>query len=192
MTRRLRDNQQGVALIEFALVLPLLLIILLGMVETGWLTLHQQKLDKLASAMSDFVTQGKTVSQGELNTFGMAVPQIVRPFTFSGTVIFTSASRINRTTGPAACRSNNPCIDWQYRILGADGSRIGAVNAAPTLPGGYALQTGQGVIVAEVFLNYRPMLAVSGSFVPAFVPRSLYKAAVTKPRGTSQLTTLNP
>ncbi|NBO18659.1 MAG: pilus assembly protein [Proteobacteria bacterium] len=192
MSKRLRSNQEGVALIEFAIALPVLVILLIGMAETAYYTLHQQKLDKLASAMADFVTQGKTVSVGDLNAFGLTVPQIMRPFNFSGTVIFSSASRINRTTGPAACRNRNPCIDWQYRILGSDSSRIGAPGTAPVLPGGYTLQSNQGVIVAEIFLRYTPLLAISSNFVPTYTAQTMYKAAVYKPRQQGQLTTLLP
>ena len=35
--RRFKKNNRGVALIEFALVLPLLLLLVLGMIEFGWL-----------------------------------------------------------------------------------------------------------------------------------------------------------
>lgn len=188
---RLISSQHGVALIEFALALPLLLILFIGLVETAYLTLHYQKIDKLSSSMSDFVTQGSTISRAELDSFGLAVPQIMRPFTFSGTVIFSSASRILRPNGgtPAICRNRNPCVDWQYSILGSDPSQIGAPNSPPTLPGGYQLIADQGVIVAEVYLNYRPVLAASANFISGFRPKTLYKASLTKPR-QGALTTL--
>lgn len=193
MNTTLKNDHTGVALIEFALTFPLLLLLLLGISELANYTLHHQKLDKLSSAMADFVAQGSSVSTSDLSSFAVAVPQIMRPYSFDGTVIFTSASRIRRTGGgvPAQCRNRRPCVDWQYRILGTDSSQIGAPNTTPSFPGGYTLQTNQNVIVAEAYLNYRPLLSISANFVPAFTPQKLYKVTLTKPRqGT--LTTLQP
>ena len=83
----------GVALVEFSVILPFLLVLLVGMLELANYTLRHQKIDKVANSMADFVTQGRSVSTTDLNNFGIAVPQIMRPLSFSGTVIFSSASR---------------------------------------------------------------------------------------------------
>jgi hypothetical protein len=38
-------NQKGQSIVEFALVLPLLLVILMGIVDFGWVLHHQTQLD---------------------------------------------------------------------------------------------------------------------------------------------------
>lgn len=187
--RFLHTCESGVALVEFAFVLPLLILMLVGMLEITYYALVNQKLDKVANSMADFVTQGTTVSVGDLNTFGQAVPQIMRPFSFSGTVVFSSVANFTSRNGP--CRRNRSCVRWQQAILGTDASRIGNVGAIANLPSGYTVLSGQNVIVAEAYLQYSPLLTASSNFIPAFVPQTLYKIAVFKPRqGT--LTTLNP
>ena len=180
-------NNNGVALIEFSVVLPFLLIMFLGMIELGNYTLYQQKLDKIASSMADFVTQGNTITTTNLNDFGLAVPHIMKPFAFDGTVIFSSASRASTQT--VNCRANQACINWQHKILGSDNSKIGTIGSTPALPGGYTIPADQNIIVAEAYIHYKPILATSSNFIAAFEPQTLYKIAITKPRQGS-LTTL--
>ena len=180
-------KNNGVALIEFAVVLPFLLTMLLGMIELANYTLYQQKIDKVASSMADFVSQGNTVTTTDLNGFGLAIPYIMKPFNFDGTVIFSSASSTVKKDG--RCRSRVACVNWQYKILGSDASRIGSTGSIPKLPGSYTIPSNQNIIIAEAFLHYRPILSTSSNFIAAFKPQTLYKVAITKPRqGT--LTTL--
>jgi hypothetical protein len=186
----LRASETGVALIEFAVTLPVLLVMLVGMIELTYVTLVNQKLDKVAGSMSDFATQGRTISVSDINAFALAVPQIMRPFTFSGTVVFSSVANF-RNPSPPCLTTNVPCIAWQRAILGGDGSRIGGAGGIATLPDNYPVLTGQNVIVAEVFHNYTPLLGTSASFIAAFSAQQFYKVAISKPRqGT--LTTLLP
>lgn len=188
---RFIKNNEGVALIEFAIALPMLLILFIGMVELGNFIIQHQKVDKVASSMADFVAQGSTVSITNLNDFGLAVPQIMRPFGFTGTVIFSSASRRPSNSGVPGCNISAPCIDWQHRILGSDTSNIGSTGTIPILPGNYPVINNQNIIIAEVFLHYTPILSVSSNIIPAFTATTIYKSAIYKPRqGT--LTTLSP
>jgi Flp pilus assembly protein TadG len=58
--RRPRSRQKGSAAVEFALVVPLFLMILFGIVEYGWMFYQQSNL---ASAVRDGLRQGVTISQ---------------------------------------------------------------------------------------------------------------------------------
>ena len=182
--RIIRIGNAGVAMIEFAIVLPLLLIMLIGLIELTNYILLNQKLDKLASSMADFTTQGTTVSPATLNGFGLAVPQIMKPYTFHGTVIFSSVANVTGLTLPVpVCPVVRvPCISWQYKILGGDASHIGTARGPATLPNSYPVQPNQNVIVAEAFLQYTPILSSSSNFLPFFRPQTLYKVSVFKPR----------
>lgn len=48
MARRLRSDQRGSALVEFAFVAPVLLFMLLGLIETGRLLWTRHSLDEVA------------------------------------------------------------------------------------------------------------------------------------------------
>lgn len=188
--RFLTSCNTGVALIEFAISLPLLLILVIGLIEMTYFTLVNQKLDKLASSMADFATQGQTISVANINAFGLAVPQIMKPFSFNGTVVFSSVANFTTPTAPCLI-TNVSCISWQRAILGSDASRIGGTGGIATIPGGYTVLSAQNIIVAEIIHSYTPLLSISGNFISAFTAQTLYKTAISKPRqGT--LTTLLP
>ena len=55
-----RTGQTGSAAVEFALIVPLFLMILFGIIEYGWMFYQQSNL---ASAVRDGLRQGVTVSQ---------------------------------------------------------------------------------------------------------------------------------
>lgn len=55
-------NENGVALIEFAIVFPVILLLLFGGVEVNRLILIQQKHEKAGYALADIITQYKTAS----------------------------------------------------------------------------------------------------------------------------------
>lgn len=185
----IKDCNSGLALVEFALVLPLLLYICLGIIEFSRLAIIHQKLDKAANSMADFVTQGTCISTGDMDTFTSALNNILRPFAFDGSVIFSSLVNSSGAIGP--CASNQPgCISWQYRSAGSDGSHIGTAGANAALPGSYVVLPGQNAIVAELSLDYEPMLALSSTFIPGLGSHNIYKIVVYKPRqGT--LTTID-
>jgi hypothetical protein len=58
-TRRSRDN--GQALIEFALMLPLLLVIVLGIIEVGYALLDQHVVTKLTREGSNLISRDVTL-----------------------------------------------------------------------------------------------------------------------------------
>ncbi|MDE3060591.1 MAG: pilus assembly protein [Pseudomonadota bacterium] len=175
-----RDDS-GVALIEFALALPLLLLLLAGAVEFGRFALMHQKLDKAASAMADFAAGSQGVSAADLDGFAQSAPQIVSPFPFSGTVIFSSVA------SPGTPNS----ILWQHGALGGSASRIGSSGGTATFLSGYVVPDGEDVIAAEVFMDYAPLLPVTTTLIPSLSAQTLYKIAICKPR-QGMLTALVP
>ncbi len=181
--RRLAANNSGVALIEFALVMPLLLVLFIGTVEFGRLAIIQIKLDKAANTMADLVTQGTSVTQEQLNDFAGILPQIMQPFNYSGSVVFSSVVQTSVPIPPCDGTGSLSCITWQHKATpsGPD-SRIGAPADNATLPGGYDVHPAENVIVAEIFFNYAPMINATAYFVPSLQAQQLYKIAVFKPR----------
>ncbi len=68
--RRRFSSQQGASLVEFALVLPLLMIILWGMVEFGLLLYNKQVITNASreGARAGIVAQSPRVTAGEIAT----------------------------------------------------------------------------------------------------------------------------
>ena len=84
--RRMRNRQcfsagdRGVTLIEFALVLPVLLIVFIGLVEFGQAYMVSRKLTTAATAVSDLVSQEPSVSCAYLDDVKLAANEIMKPF----------------------------------------------------------------------------------------------------------------
>jgi Flp pilus assembly protein TadG len=181
LVRRFAGDRQGLALVEFAAVLPILVVMLFGGFETTRYILVQLKLDRTATSMADLISQLEGVSEAQITDMYEAAEDIMLPFDLAadGRVI---VSNVYRPTSSAAT------VQWQRASTGglASTSQIGAQGATATLPNGLTLAQGEDVIVAEVFYQYQPTL-VDWFFDTAV----LYQIAFYRPRFDG-LTTVSP
>jgi hypothetical protein len=182
--RHLPGARDGVSLVEFALVAPLLAFILTGGFEVGRFVLLNQKLNRLAANTSDLVTRSETMSVDEINNVFAASRYVVSPFRLGtdGIVIVSSVSN------PGPVDSSPPVVNWQQRGAGAGpaASFVGLEGAAANLPAGFTLRVGQDVIIAEVIYDFEPFL-----FAGVTRAQRLYHLSVHRPR-FGELTTLIP
>jgi Flp pilus assembly protein TadG len=169
---RFARAQEGIAVLEFALIMPVLIALFFGAVELTREIIISQKVEKVAVTVSDVVAQSSTVTTADLNQTLVAAEQLMLPYSFgaSGYVIVTSVTK----TG-----SNQPTVNWQYTGGGTwtKASKIGSTGGTASLPAGFTLNSGENIIVAEVFYNYAPML--SGLVLSA---STIYKLSIYKPR----------
>jgi Flp pilus assembly protein TadG len=168
----LRKDCRGIAYVEFALALPLLLMLFMGSVEFTRCLIITQKVEKAAITMSDLVAQTESVTTTQLDNLMLSVRQLMEPFTFAdqGYVIVSS---IRKTAG------NNPTVTWQYAGGGAwtQSSQIGTSGNAAALPAGFTMDDGENVIIAEVYYNFSPMLGTQ-----ILNNMRMYRFAVFRPR----------
>ncbi len=171
--------ESGLAAIEFALSLPLMVALLLGSSEICMLLIKQEKSERIATTISDLVAQEKTLTTNQLNDILLAAGQEMLPFNFGeyGMVIITS---VTQTGDPSI--SNPPKISWQYVGGGnyQNISRVGNVGNPASLPAGFTLQVGDNIIVTEVF--YKNVALFTSSPSTFKLPTTLYSLAVAKPR----------
>ncbi len=173
MIRKLLRSQAGLAVVEFALVLPVLLAFFYGAIEVTRYILAVQKAEKLAFTVANVVAQEKTVTTASLTSLMSATSPIMKPFPFGtrGTVIISS---LYKAQGAA-----NATVNWQYKGGGtlSAASRIGNVGAVPVMPGTFAFDSKENVISAEVYYQITPLL------VSTFFPTTIvYRTAFYKPR----------
>lgn len=165
-----RDCRGAIA-VEFAVVAPVLVVLMVGTFEVTRYVLLHQKLDRMAVAASDLVSQGETITTAQLADIFSATGLIAEPFTIGadGVVIISSVYRTGGATR----------IVWQRFGTGSlsAASQLGAENADPSFPAGFSLKDGESAIFAEVYYQFRPM------FAPDLVPASLlYHRAIFRPR----------
>lgn len=172
-------SQRGIAATEFALTLPIWVILTLGCVDGAFCLLINERVDRIAYSVADIVTQQQSVTKADLDNTFLAAGELMKPFPFGaqGLVIVSS---IYKAAGQGAI------IKWQYSGGGtlSRASKIGTTGGAPSLPTGLTLNDNDNLIVSEAFYTFTPMFASSGLFSAS----DIYRIAIYKPR-LSLLTT---
>lgn len=167
-----RDNR-GVAAIEFALLLPVLVMLLIGSIEVTMKIWSTQKAEKLSVTLADVVAQSQSVTMSDLTKLTGSVDRIMDPFPFgtNGVVIISSVYRAQDTTEVK--------VNWQFKTSGSLSvvSKIGEEGDDADMPEDLALNERENVIVAEVFYKYEP-IAPGLMFDDVVV----YRRAFFKPR----------
>jgi Flp pilus assembly protein TadG len=185
LLKRLWRERAGVSLVEFALVVPIFSLMILGGTEVARYILLNQKLDRLATTITDLTSQEVSVTAADLSNIFDASMNVTWPFSIqtSGVVVVSSIGQVNNQTQ----------VLWQRRCPGngcswtgtqTSISRIGVQGGTATMPTGFTVSSTDNVIVAEVFYTFTPFL---WRFMPA---GTLYHFALTRPR-LNNLTTIN-
>jgi Flp pilus assembly protein TadG len=181
LKNRIKQGDKGTAAIEFALLAPLMALMLAGLFDVSQFIYCNNQMITTAQELSNIITRGN-VTAPQLQTMMQAATYTAQPFVFtnSGNVIVTSVSQTNSNTAVA------PTIMWQASWPGGTGgSRI----SPGSLPGGLSLAYNETVIFTEVFYTYSPVFTAY-SLVPSS-SLQIYQVAAAVPRqGT--MTTLPP
>jgi hypothetical protein len=168
---RLLRCDRGISAMEFALILPILVMFSAGTIEYSRLILLTQKLQSGAFILADLTARDKTLSTEQLEDIFLAIDQVIRPFEFddSGHAIVTSLG---------ADEDDEPLVNWQCG--GAGGlevdSELVEEGAVIELPGDVTLSYGETVIAAEVFFSFEPLFGIG------LGPRVIHRFAFYKPR----------
>jgi len=187
------QDERGFAAGEFALWLPLLLLIILGCVDATRYILIHQKLDRAATQVADLVGQSEGITPAQLTAVYDAAIQQMLPYDLNtkGEIIVSS---VFRPTG-----ETDPKVSWQ-RTHGATlgVSAIGAEGATADLPSNFTLAESEDVVAAEVFYQYESLFfgAFSGLknlngnplFGDLFQASTLRHEAWARPRGANLTT----
>ena len=75
-----RKGERGVISVEFALVLPILIILFIGLVEFTEAFTINRKLSNVASTVSDLVSQEASVTSGSLGDVTTVANEIIKPY----------------------------------------------------------------------------------------------------------------
>jgi Flp pilus assembly protein TadG len=178
-----RRNDRGVAAIEFALILPILALLLLGCFEVPKLVLLYQKIARTSSGVADLVAQADNpLTTNQMTDIFIAAQNMMQPYDLltNGEVIVSSVNNPD---------NNGVIITWQV-TMGADTtpSKLGAANTSnPPLPSGIGPASNEEVIATEVYYNYTPIFK---SYI--YSGSKLYLNAYTRPRNHNLTTSPCP
>ncbi|MCK8785743.1 pilus assembly protein [Roseomonas sp. NAR14] len=191
MPRR-RGGRRGVSAIEFALLLPVLLVLTLATIDFVWLLRDALRIERVASEVCNIVTQYQRLrvgnGQNDLDDiFGVAA-RIGDPLAVTG------SGGVVIVTGLANSGSGTTVLWQQSRGLSGYASTFGTVGGRASFRAGIpdpGLAAGQGAVVVEVFLRRQPwVLPLARDWLPrTFV--EIWSFSLQRPRlvGILQVTT---
>jgi len=163
LIRHFADDKRGTASMDFAFLLPIMLLMFIGVVEITNLLRLDRKVVAAAQTTADLVTQRREVSDAQLNDILRATELIFEPFSATGMTAGIVGVRYNEDTGA-------PEVDWTKTKNG------GSVPDALTRAQGLG-QPGEGVVVVRVTYNYTPVF-----FDFVMSSTSIEETAVLRPR----------
>ncbi len=171
--RRLMRACRGAVATEFAMAMPVIMLIVLGGSEIARYALLHQKLARAAVTMADLVSQAEEISEADIAQLFSAVDPVMSPFRMGadGIVILSSVT---------ASGGDPAQVAWQRSgggTFATANSGLGPEGGAASLPAGFVVRDGETAIVAEVFYSFAPL------FTAGLIPVStLYQRALFRPR----------
>lgn len=150
--RNLRFDQSGIAAVEFALILPIMLLLFLGSFETTNLVLAYMKLEASAETAADLVAQTRvnTVLQStDFTNITNAAKQVLTPLPTSGTLVKIAFASVTYNTGSAV-------IDWHTEVNSATPITTANIpnNASLANLGNQASGSADSVIIVTLTYSY--------------------------------------
>jgi Flp pilus assembly protein TadG len=114
LVRRFRRSRRGVAAIEFALVLPVLLLLFLGSFDAGNAIAVYMKVRSAAFTMGAIANQfnngNDPIQATDMTALTGATAQVMSPY--SSTAIVATISQIKATS------ATNAIVSWSYSLNG--------------------------------------------------------------------------
>lgn len=125
--RRFSRDREGVAVVEFAMTLPVMLVAYIGMVEVAQLVMVNRKVAQLTFALSDLTARAQSLAPADVESIFDAGQSILMPYapgnasmTISNVVIDDSGvARVcwsNQRNGTALARGSTVTVPDSVRI----------------------------------------------------------------------------
>lgn len=148
MKRNFLRDRKGLAALEFAIVAPMMLALMLGSVEIINLLQTQRRVENTGSSMADVVSRDTVITNSEMTGFWSAVNTLMFP---------NSAASINmRVTSIMINSATDARVVW-FERRGGVYTDLGANAAVTGLPAAMMIP-GTSVIRVETTYVYHPVL----------------------------------
>lgn len=145
---RFRRNIEGVAAVEFGLLVPLLLVMFVGTLEIGQAVGLDRRVSMATASTADLIAREKTASDDSLAGVMEIVKHLMSPYDSQRLSIGVVAVKAD----PA--NAANTRVEWSYSFQGAS---VPSKCAAYSMPPGL-LGAGASAIIVEGRFDYEPLL----------------------------------
>jgi hypothetical protein len=174
--RRFARANEAVALIEFALIMPVMLMLYLGSVELSQAINVDQRVTNISATVGDLVAREKNViPASDLTDYFQASKAILSPYTTSGLVQTVTLVAVDNS-GVTNVRWTMPSSGTATQIVGQPWAGLHPIPASMI-----AISHNNWIIVSEASYAYKP--AIAGPFVQSTMP--LYHQTFYLPRFAS-------
>ncbi len=187
-------KNDGAAAVEFALVLPILIILAVPLADYFRYIMTLQKVNKIAASVADMVTMSSSVTSattqavldgdatyltvGRLTCIFNTVPNLAFPYPFTGTVNRVIVTSVYRPPGTAAGAPSN----YVWQVLYRNGLPLtirppAAINAAAhPMPATFGAQgqnmfDNENAIMVRVRYEFNPIFSFGGGWIPILSTR---------------------
>ena len=148
---RFRDDEVGLAAVEFAYILPLMLLMFLGAFEVSRAISMDRKLNAIASITGDLVAREESVDDTNLGSIMTVINHVLAPY---------DPSNLRLAVIPVLANNNDPPDTFVY----APPYEHGRGMSVPGQCASYDIQnareiltSGDSVIVVEAEYDYEPV-----------------------------------
>ena len=169
--RNIAGDRSGLALVEFAVALPILLVLCLGGFEATTVVGAYQRVGKAAQTIADLVAQHNSVDSPTLSNFCTGAGLVMSPY--PATTLAASVASVTRAAGGALT------VDWQDVSCGG----APAMASPTTVAASFVPNPGDSVIVVQASYTYT---AATSFVLPSGLSFSQYGYA--RPRNVATVT----
>jgi Flp pilus assembly protein TadG len=167
----LRHDSHGVAATEFAMIVPLMLVMLFGTIDVSSGVAVKRKVTLVARTLSDLTSQSKAVGDADMTNFFAASYGIMWPYSTTDIKATISELYIDPTTSVT-------------RVQWSKGSEIRADGSTVTIPSGLIGKDSSGntlpnqyLIFSEVSYVYKPIVGYVMSKIGVTLSDTAYTRA---------------
>lgn len=170
---RLWIGERGAAAVEFALILPVMLLVYVGTLEASTLITMDRKVQSVAGAVGDLVARvDETISSDQLQDYFRAASGIMTPY--------SSTDVLQVVTAVDVAADGTTSVVWTRQYLNGvfSGTTPHTVGDTYPLPAEMiAISLDRMVIAAEASYSYTPLLGIVIN-----QPINLYRSSYFMPR----------
>ncbi|MEW9807279.1 TadE/TadG family type IV pilus assembly protein [Mesorhizobium marinum] len=154
--RRLRRDRRGVAALEFALIVPLLLMLYFVTMEVAQAIEANKKVGRVGSMVADLVTQQQTMSKTELEGIMRIGEATLQPYNRSAPNIEITAIEVTDEATPKIQ------VVWSRKLVNGSFSAGKTVGTPVVIPPALRIK-GSFLVRADATLAYQPVITWAAS-----------------------------
>lgn len=154
---RFARSQRGVAAVEFALLLPVMLTLYMGSVELTQALTADRRVVLLTRTLGDLTTQSTTLNATDLAGIVAAASSVLAPMPTGVAKIRLTSVAISSSGSNDPKVPNKASVCWSYQQNWSATTR-GTLLDTDQVPMGLRQDVGTSIIIAEVQYPYKPVV----------------------------------